>query len=339
MKHILLVFFALVSVAVSAQDKFKVLAIRGSVTNGSKNLSVGAKLKPSDRIVIGRGGYASLAHINGRTVELKKEGSFKISDLDKQATKKTGAVSGKFATYVYNELTEVEEPLAFKDTHRSNMKRTGSVERALGDEVNVWDSIAAASGVGGPGELQALGMVGSLSMANGTAFVAIMPRHSRLYSDTVTFQWHRSPKVQDYRIVVLDKDDRVVVTRETRDTVMTVNVREAGLKAGQTYQWYVENVAEKSYRTDPYLLWLVEGAEGATIRDVLTEIDNDFDADDAVACLVRATACEDLGLVYDAWRSYRRAIELASDVKNYKRLYAEFLNRHGLVADAWEVYR
>ena len=100
-----LVVLVLLTAIGTAQDKFKVLATRGSVTlDGGKKLSVGQKLKLSDKITVAKGGFASLAHVNGRTVEVRKEGTIKISELDKAVSKKTGSVSGKFATYVVGEL-------------------------------------------------------------------------------------------------------------------------------------------------------------------------------------------------------------------------------------------
>ncbi|MDZ4744843.1 MAG: hypothetical protein SGJ05_02445 [bacterium] len=321
---------------ISAQ-KFKVLAVRGNVTNGSSKLSVGSKLNTNDKITVGKGAYVSMAHINGRTVELKKDGTFKISDLDKAASKKSGSVSGKFASYVYNELTEVKEPIAFSDTRKANMRTTGSVERAAGNEVNIWDSIAAH--VGGPGEMQALAFISNEFVASGEQFVVIMPRSTRLLSDTVVFVWHRSPKVNKYRVVITDREEKVVFNKETSDTMMIVNLKEAGVADGQLHYWHAEDAANASYASEAFGLFRLTGQERASAESMIREVKSDFDEEDgAISHLVLASVYEDQGLVYDAYGCYTKAVDAAPGIQNYKRLYAEFLRRQSMNMEAYAAY-
>lgn len=320
-----------------AQQRFKVLAVRGNVTGNSGKLSVGSKLGVSDKLTIGKGAYVSLAHTNGRTVELKKDGTFKVSDLDKAASKKSGSVSGKFASYVYNELTEVKEPIAFTDTRKTKMRTTGSVERAAGDEVNVWDSIAAH--VGGPGELQALAFIANNSVASGDNLAVIMPRSTRLLSDTVTFVWHRTPKASRYRVVISDRRDKVVLNKELTDTTLTVQLKNAGIAEGELYYWHVEDASNASFASDAYGLFILNGQDRTSTEETIRSVKEDFDDEDAaINHLILASAYEDQGLVYDAYNEYGKAVEGAPGVQNYKRMYAEFLKRHALNMEAYQAY-
>lgn len=320
-----------------AQQRFKVLAVRGNVTGNSGKLSVGSKLNANDKLTISKGAYVSLAHTNGRTVELKKDGAFKVSDLDKAASKKSGSVSGKFASYVYNELTEVKEPIAFSDTRKTNMRTTGSVERAAGDEVNVWDSIAAH--VGGPGELQALAFLSNNSVNSGDNFAVIMPRSTRLLSDSVTFLWHRTPKASRYRVVISDRTDKVVFNKELSDTTLVVNVKNAGIAEGELYYWHVEDASDPSFASDAYGLFKLNGQDRRTTEETIRSVKEDFDDEDAaINHLILASAYEDQGLVYDAYCCYGKAVDGAPGIQNYKRLYAEFLKRHALNMEAYQAY-
>jgi hypothetical protein len=116
-----------------AQESFKVLAVRGAVTIGkSDQLKVGQQLKAADQIKIGASAYVSLAHKNGKTVELRKAGLYKVKDLDASASQQTGSATSKYAKYVVAQLTEVDEPIEFRDARRSHMRTTGSVDRAAG---------------------------------------------------------------------------------------------------------------------------------------------------------------------------------------------------------------
>lgn len=323
--------------SLTAQQKFKVLAVRGNVTGNSGKLTVGNKLNAGDKVTVAKGAYVSLAHTNGRTVELKKEGAFKVNDLDKAASKKSGSVSGKFANYVYNELTEVKEPIAFSDTRKANMRTTGSVERAAGDEVNVWDSIAAH--VGGPGELQALAFIANNSVTSGDHLAVIMPRHTRLLTDSVAFLWHRTPKTSRFRVVITDREDKVVFNKETSDTMMIVNLKDAGISDGQLYYWHAEDAGDASYASDAFGLFRLTGNERSSTEATIREVKADFDEEDAaISELILASAYEDQGLIYDAYCCYGKAVEGAPGIQNYKRLYAEFLKRQSMNMEAYAAY-
>ena len=325
--------------ATQAQVKFKVLAARGTVTVGSgSKVTIGQKLQASDKISIGKGGYASLAHTNGKTIELKKEGSYKVSDLDKKASVKSGSTSSKFASYVVKELTEVDEPISFKENKRANMRTTGSVERAAGDDVSVWDSVLVM--IGGPGELQGLAFMDNKDIQSGNHFTAVMPRSTRLLSDTVQFIWHKSPKVQTYKMVVTNRENVVVKTLQTADTTVTMQLTQNGVVKGELYYWHIENANDASYATEEYAMYILDGSERMgsvqTINEVSSELE---DSQDAIGLLVVATACEDQGLVYDAYQAYNKAVAAAPGVQTYKRLYAEFLKRQGLNLEAYNVYK
>ncbi len=342
MKHTILFLCCMLIFSVrlsQAQTKFKVLAVRGSVTIGkSAQALLGQQLKTGENIVVGKNGYISLAHTNGRTVEIKKAGTFTVAELDKAATKRSKSSTDKFAAYVMSELTEVKEPVSFSDAKRSNMRTTGSVDRAAGDDVSVWDSVLTM--VGGPGELQALAVVQSNAVSNGSVFSVIMPRHTRLLADTVRFEWHRSPKAGSYKLVVTDREDKAVHTTTVSDTFYTASVATMGLKEGQLYYWHVESAADASYRTDEYALYRLSGEERTSSLAMVNEVKADYDADDAaIGQLILGAAFEDMGLYYDARIAYLNAVTMAPDVQNYKRLYADFLRRQGLNMEAYTAYR
>lgn len=332
-------FATLLSVSASAQAKFKVLAIRGGVTIGkTAPAKLGQQLKAGENIVVPKDGYISLAHMNGRTVEIRKPGTFKVDELDKAASKKSKSSTDKFAAYVMSELTEVKEPVTFKDSRRSNMRTTGSVERAVGDDVSAWDSILAV--VGGPGELQALAVVQSNAVAKGEVFSVIMPRHTRILADTIRFEWHRTPKVKNYRVVVTDREDKAVHTKALTDTSYTAPASALGLKDGQLYYWHVENADDASYKTDEYALYRLTGEERISSEQLIADVRSEYDPDEAaIGQLILGAAFEDMGLYYDAQRAYQNAVTMAPDIENYKRLHADFLRRQGLNMEAYAAYK
>ena len=333
-----LVLFMAGATVLSAQPIFKILAVRGDVTLKSKSVKIGQQLAASDQLVLGKSGYISLAHKNGRTLELNKSGSYKVKDLDAKASKKTGSSTSKFAKYVSTQLTEVDDPIEFADNRRTKMRTTGSVERAAGDEVSLWDSVLAV--VGAPGEMQALAGKEAQAIANGDILAIVSPTHTRLLGDSVAFMWHRSPAVTTYNVVVIDRENAVVKTLSTNDTVIISSVVDLGIKPGQVYYWYLQDKANPGMHSDQFALFLLEGEERVAAEEMLAGVRSDFNTEDeAIGKLILASAFEEMGLYYDALMTYRAAVGIAPDVQNYKRMYADFLKRQGMDMDAYAVYR
>lgn len=336
MKHRTIVLFLLLTTCLwqgaLAQERFRVLALRGAVKIGSSVASVGRKVQSTETIVVPANGYISMAHINGRAVEIRKSGTYKVADLDKSASKQGRSASAKFAAYVVRELTDVEEPIAFKDVHRSKMKATGAVERADGET----DAVEAMDGlVGGLGEARSLADVAAREMAEGTVISVITPRTCRLLSDTIAFEWHSVPGATGYAVIVSDRERRELFRATTKDTILVARplVPSASLCFWKVVLQGTDNIASSEQG-----IYLVPTDERQRLDSLLLGIDEDLAGTGAVRWIVRATACEDEGLLHEAHRAYAAAIREAPNVHSYQRLFAEFLRRNNLHADAWRAY-
>lgn len=114
--------FAFVTRA-SAQDyAFKVLVNKGKnevkAENGWQLVKVGSSLKPKDELKVSENSYIGLAHVNGKTLELKQPGKYKVEEL---AAKVSGGTS------VLNKYTDFI--LSANSTKKNNLAATGAVER------------------------------------------------------------------------------------------------------------------------------------------------------------------------------------------------------------------
>ncbi|NQW29714.1 MAG: hypothetical protein HQ472_04300 [Ignavibacteria bacterium] len=335
-KYKTIVFAAITSVfllathGVFSQEKFKVLAARGSITASSgQKIRVGTKLKTSDKLTIGKGAYLSLAHINGRTFELKKDGQYKVSDLDATAVKKSKSASSKYASYIVDELTEVQEPVAVSENRRAYMRTTGAVERAVGDEVSVADS--ALKMVGAPDELFGLALVQKSDIANGSTSMIFMPRNARVLPGPLQFMWYKVKGAGLYTLEIRDRLNNVVVSKKIADTIFVTSNTELKLQAASLYYWTVtaDNVPDKP--SDETAVYVVDDAHAKDVSTIAADIRSDFeDGDQAVMHLVLASMYEEYGLTNSAHEEYQSAMKTSPNVWNYKTLYSEFLKRHGL---------
>jgi hypothetical protein len=113
---------------------FKVLGVSGAVKkqtgSGSMALTTGTKLSGEETILV-ESGYCGLMHSSGKGLEVKKPGTYLVSDLAKgiNANAKPAKVSDKYVNYVMGQLTK-EEAEDINSNHRKYMEVTGSVERA-----------------------------------------------------------------------------------------------------------------------------------------------------------------------------------------------------------------
>lgn len=335
----LLVCMGLASACVTteAQTRFTVLAVRGDVYNGKSSVRVGNKLSTKDDITVKKGGYVSLAHVNGRAIEINKTGSYKVKQLDSDAKKKSGSSTSKFAKYVVDELTTLEDPIEFTSGRRGKMRTTGSVERALGDDVNVFDSVLTI--VGGPNEIAALAGKQNNDVSTGAYILVLTPRDTRVATSSMKFLWKSAPKTSAYVVKIYDRNGNQTFSEEISDTTIRVDLNNAGVVKGQLSYWSVNAKDNANLASDEFSIYRLPTADELEITGLEMSIAEDYDSDNAaIGQLVLATAYEDMGLTYAAQMAYSNAISIAPSVQNYKRMYAQFLKRQGLNAEAYMVY-
>jgi hypothetical protein len=123
-----------------AQQTFKVLVSRGKVEaqyndKSWDKLAIGSVLSASDKVRVSKDGYTSLTYVGtGKTFELKTPGTYKISDLAKQAAALSSGTAANLAGYVLREISS-----SGGGEYQQNMNLTASVDRALepADKKNV----------------------------------------------------------------------------------------------------------------------------------------------------------------------------------------------------------
>lgn len=137
-----LTFFLASTLAFAQDEMFKVLASKGSnklQTSGTtdwKALFVGKKLSKGDKITIGENGYLGLAHKSGKTIELKKAGTYEVSKLAGEVANQNASTTTKYVNYLAGEMSKTGGEDMAKNKYKY-MTVTGSVERGSHLEVFV----------------------------------------------------------------------------------------------------------------------------------------------------------------------------------------------------------
>lgn len=124
---ILPIFLCLLAVSFGSQAQdyaFRVLVNKGNneIKSGAgwQSLKVGAKLKSTDEVKISENAYLGLVHQNGKPLELKKAGKFKVVDLAKNMDGGSSVIT-KYTDFILSENTQ----------KRNTQVATGAVHRGI----------------------------------------------------------------------------------------------------------------------------------------------------------------------------------------------------------------
>ena len=298
-----ILMFALIGTAVSQSYQFKVMATNGNPTiqkensNNWESIKLGAKVNPKDQIKLSKNSYISLVHKSGKTIELKKSGTYKVADLSKQVNSSKSSVASKFADYLLDEVGG-DEALLAEGNYRDNMGVTGSVTRDIPDQPFIKkDGLRLNS-----------------------------PRKVNLLSSVFTFKWISADNKTDYEFILTDRFDRPVMTKFVKGNSITLNADELKLDKNTYYFWKIKVKDDDKSKSEDACFLLLSTDKVKAIQDTVKTINEEVgDPDSPTAKLILAAFYEQNYIIDEALRSYKEAMTLAPDVDLYKKLYQRFL--------------
>ncbi len=301
-------FVALSTTASLAQDYvFKVMASNGNVVQKSpaKRLWAGSQLQATDVVNVPEKGYVGLMHKNGRTIELKQAGNYKISDL---ASKVGGSASitSKYANYVAGEMSKVDK-VDINKNHRKYSSITGSVKRDI-IVGNVFAYFPLATNE-------------SSAMYDGSEFILHLYPNPEKNPNTERFD--------TYFVSVLDMTDKEVARFETKEESVKIDLTKLKFKHDQSWVIKVSKDAASFAKSDvtDYHVSLLSKDE-ATYKTVTKELKELGEAETALDKLTQARVFEEHKLLQDAIRCHEQAIAMQPEVATFKVAYDEFLMRN-----------
>ena len=296
-KSILLaITFFLASTFAFAQDEmFKVLASKGgnklqtSGTSDWKPVFVGKKLTKGDKITIADNGYLGLAYKNGKTIELKKAGTYEVNKLASEVASQNASTTTKYANYLAGEMGKTGGEDMAKNKYKY-MAVTGSVER-------------------------------------GSGVAIIAPKEVKAFNNTLTIEWKSEPGAKDYVVEVTNLFGDIVLTKETKDTSMIINLDKKKERIYVTKVYLKEN---QNYVGEIKIEYPSED-KSIELNKEITELNTQLPENNALNKMIFASFYEDNKLFLEALQSYQTAIKLQPDVDDYKLAYNQFLERSGLL--------
>jgi hypothetical protein len=149
------------------------------------------------------------------------------------------------------------------------------------------------------------------------------PYESCLLEDMITFVWSGHKKAKEY-IFVLSGDEKEMIRKETKDTLITLNLQPFNLKPNECYFWYVIPKGYDDLKSKEYCFKALSKKQKEVIYQETQDIQNDL-GNTTLAKVVLASYYEDKKLYIEALNLYKQAAE--SGIEEYKNLYQNYLSR------------
>jgi hypothetical protein len=308
------IFLLMIAVGANAQNyAFKVLATSGSVNFKANNKRVwsGTELQPTDEVVVAGGSYLGLMHKNGKTVEIRQAGTYKMAELSSKVSSGNTTVSAKYASYVAGEMQKADKQDINKN-HKKYMAVTGAVQRAT-------RSTAYAL---------------FLHEENGEQVTGV-----KLFNPKATFHFYGNPlnevasnktflvRILSFRNVEFARMD--VKGNERGEAVVDIDFSKYGNHNDFIVEVSVKDSKNKEADKDRsrYDVTIVKGGtEYDNVKAALAEMDNTEST--ALSKLLEAGIYEKEGFILDALTCYEKAIAMQPDVQTFQIAYEDFLARH-----------
>lgn len=288
-------------------QSYRLMAVSGTVevAAGSawRRATTGSTLTSNDQLRISSGGYASVFVNNQRAVELKSPGIYKMSFLTASGAPSTTAQ--KYLNYVVNRSTS--------NQLGSNMSNLGAVERSMA-----------------PSPLSPHGVMPGGSEIE-PAYIA---------TEQLKLTWRPQSGATGYVVTISDAlDGKEVFQRAVKDTLLTVTLESAGLQSDVLYEWQLSSSTMPGLKSVKLPFIVLDAEQRKKIQAEAKALRAEVGGTSAVAYLVLANFYQEKGVVDQAMDHYESAIALAPGVKEYRKMYAEFLQQCGLTAYALEMFK
>lgn len=275
--------------------EFMVLGTKGTNTVDGQPTKVGATIKAGQTIKVESNAYLGLAHTSGKTLEIKKAGSYKVEDLVKKISENKGGIASQYAAFVIDELTGGDQV----QNRYAQKAKTGSVTRAF----------------------------------NKLGFM--LPEKSRVLHDgKITIKWYIDHKdlsdeeIKAYRFVVTNMSKQTIFEQVVEGTSITLDMSDKRFAKEENLVYYCEAVGKKGVDSPEQILMKVSPQEQKEINNQFAELDNS-----AFAQLSKAYVFEEKELYANALNAYEEAIK-DNDSEQFQNLYRAFLMRNNLSPEA-----
>lgn len=292
----LLPFLLLLIVPAFGQDHtFKVLVNKGANEyrpdgEAWQPLKTGTSLKDADELKLSDNAYIGLVHVDGKPIELKKPGNYKVSPDLTSLVKGGSTVLRKYVDFALSNNSA--------EAKKNRLSATGAVQRTVEH--------------------------------SGIRLTLPPNQNSGIFNNVAVINWGNTLVKGPYTVTFRNMFDDVLQRVETPETSITVNLADKPLASENAVLIEVSAKADPALISEQHLIKRLAPAQQEAVRKKLDEILGELEGETALNKLILAGFYEENELLIDAIASYESAVKLAPDVQEFKDAYNEFLLRHAM---------
>ncbi|MFN6944243.1 MAG: hypothetical protein ACK4ND_04810 [Cytophagaceae bacterium] len=304
MLSVIFSFLFLASNVFAQDDIFKVLVSKGAnqVALGGATtfeaVKIGSKLGKDDKLTIAENGYIGLAHSSGKTIEIKKAGTYEIKTLIAEVAKQNVSSNKKYVDFVVGEMTATNEDMA--GNRHKYMSVTGSVERG-GDDAAI------------------------------NVLLPSRPEKTTVLNAPVYFKWQPVSGVSTYVVKITNMAEEVLHSMEVNEASASIDLSKLNLKKEKNLLVSVSAKGESKLASASYLLVRITDDKSKNLLKEIAEVKSDYGDETAINKLVLAAFFEEKGLLADALSCLEAAVAAEPEVEEFKAMYAQFLLRNKIL--------
>lgn len=299
-KSAIFILLSVFSISLYAQSySFRVLGTKGNNTAAGNALKVGSTITATQTITVGADAYLGLAHSSGKTLELKKPGTYTVKELEAKLNSAQSDLASQYAKFIVDELTASGDGAG----RQTRMSKTGSVQRASAN----------------------------------AAIHVMMPSATDVIDGKITLKWYLgdnakigSHDAKKYKVHITNMFGELIAEKEVSEKELTLDLSSDEFKKETKALMYSVSVVghpEVNSGDELYSLKKLKPAEMQNIKKELASLPTD---DSALNKVILARFFEDKGLIGNAIFAYEEAVK-SSELDQYQSLYNSFLERNNLV--------
>jgi hypothetical protein len=319
--RIIFLLLALLGAGLQAQSgqSFVVMSVTGSATfketagGVSRSLVPTQVLSPDAVVSLSAGSSVRLVY-QGRQISLSETGNYPLKSFVSGKKQESSSFVGRFFNYIYEGVVNTSGQKNIEEYHKHYITQSsGGIKGFAGGAFGV-EPNSAVTGSVAPGP--------------------------------VNFQWFASGDAVFYDFQIADyQNDGLVFKALLKDTSIAVDLGQLVLEPGRKYYWFVQRkqlgesslgfalVDDPSLRS-PKMEFALADRPARQIVQSLEAYDEYKSSSEAERLLMAAQVLEENRMIYAAQQTFLTAI--ANDPGNplYRRVYAAFLIRQGLLREA-----
>jgi len=165
-----------------------------------------------------------------------------------------------------------------------------------------------------------------------------LPTFTSLLQPPIDLIWYGYPSTNKYVLSILNSENTSIFMDLTNDTSFTLDTDRLNLIRGSVYKWYVVDAENPLISSDTNSVILLSEHEKIPILDTLQLLMAEAEANEtALNAFSLGFFYEKYELNIEAMNQYRKALALAPESEEFKKLYAKFLLKQKLYIPASEL--